>query len=100
MLRLRISLSARACLRRRSAGLHRSSGPMAIQSINPATGELLRSYTPLTEAAIQEKISLAHEAFLKHSQTPLGHRELCMRKLAHLLEAEVVDLAALITAEM
>ena len=73
---------------------------MAIQSINPATGELLRSYTPLTETAIREKISLAHEAFLKHSQTPLGHRELCMRKLAHLLEAEVADLAALITAEM
>ena len=73
---------------------------MPIQSINPATGELLRSYTPLTEAAIHEKISLAHEAFLKHSQTPLSHRELCMRKLAHLLETEVADLAALITAEM
>jgi succinate-semialdehyde dehydrogenase/glutarate-semialdehyde dehydrogenase len=31
---------------------------------------------------------------------PLGHRTLCMRKLAHLLEQETADLAALITAEM
>jgi succinate-semialdehyde dehydrogenase/glutarate-semialdehyde dehydrogenase len=31
---------------------------------------------------------------------PLSHRALCMRKLAHLLEQETADLAALITAEM
>lgn len=73
---------------------------MPIQSINPATGELLRSFEPLSEAAIQQKIAVAHDAFLKHSQTPLSHRELCMRKLASLLESEVTELAALIAAEM
>ena len=73
---------------------------MAIQSINPANGALLRSFTPLTEEALLEKISLAAAAFARYAEVPLGHRALCMRKLAHLLEQETADLAALITAEM
>ena len=73
---------------------------MSIQSINPANGALLRSFTPLTDEALLEKISLAATAFARYAEVPLGHRALCMRKLAHLLEQETADLAALITAEM
>ena len=73
---------------------------MAIQSVNPANGALLRSFTPLTDEALLEKISLAATAFARYAEVPLGHRALCMRKLAHLLEQETADLAALITAEM
>jgi succinate-semialdehyde dehydrogenase/glutarate-semialdehyde dehydrogenase len=73
---------------------------MAIQSVNPANGALLRSFTPLTDEALLEKISLAATAFARYAEVPLGHRTLCMRKLAHLLEQETADLAALITAEM
>ena len=73
---------------------------MSIQSVNPANGALLRSFTPLTDEALLEKISLAATAFARYAEVPLGHRALCMRKLAHLLEQETADLAALITAEM
>ena len=73
---------------------------MPIQSVNPANGALLRSFTPLTDEALLEKISLAATAFARYAEVPLGHRALCMRKLAHLLEQETADLAALITAEM
>jgi len=73
---------------------------MSIQSVNPANGALLRSFTPLTDEALLEKISLAATAFARYAEVPLGHRTLCMRKLAHLLEQETADLAALITAEM
>src|ERR1700690_1422094 len=73
---------------------------MSIQSVNLATGALLRSFTPLTDEALLEKIALAQTAFDHYGEVPLSHRALCMRKLADLLEQETADLAALITAEM
>jgi succinate-semialdehyde dehydrogenase/glutarate-semialdehyde dehydrogenase len=73
---------------------------MPIQSVNPATGALLRSFTPLTDEALFEKIGTADIAFARYADVPLSHRALCMRKLAHLLETETDELATLITAEM
>ena len=73
---------------------------MPIQSVNPANGDLLRSFTPLTDEAVQEKIALAETAFARFAEVPLSHRELCMRKLAQLLEDETADLATLATMEM
>ena len=73
---------------------------MPIQSIDPATGVLLRSFTPLTDQALLEKIALAETAFSRAAELPLAHRALCMNKLARLLESETADLAALITSEM
>ncbi len=68
---------------------------MAIESINPATGALLRSFQPFTEDAVRQKIALADEAFHAYATVPLGHRALWMRKLASLLEQETEDLATL-----
>jgi succinate-semialdehyde dehydrogenase / glutarate-semialdehyde dehydrogenase len=73
---------------------------MAIESINPATGKLLRSYDPLTDEATRKKIALAEDAFRTYTTVPLEHRALCMRKLASILEHEIEDLALLITQEM
>jgi succinate-semialdehyde dehydrogenase/glutarate-semialdehyde dehydrogenase len=73
---------------------------MAIESINPANGKLLRRFDPLTEESLRQKIALAAEAFRSYALVPLDHRSLCMRKLAALLEHETEDLATLITQEM
>jgi succinate-semialdehyde dehydrogenase/glutarate-semialdehyde dehydrogenase len=73
---------------------------MPIQSINPANGNLLRQFYPLNAEALQRKIGLADIAFAQFADVPLSHRALCMRKLAHMLEQETDDLAALITTEM
>jgi succinate-semialdehyde dehydrogenase / glutarate-semialdehyde dehydrogenase len=73
---------------------------MAIESINPATNKLLRSFEPLTENAARQKIALAAEAFRSYANLPLEHRALYMRKLASILENETEDLATLITLEM
>ena len=73
---------------------------MAIQSINPATGKLIRTFEPLTDEAIGEKLSLAFEAFRTYPTVPLEHRALCMRKLASILEDETTELARTITLEM
>ena len=73
---------------------------MSITSINPATGEVLRRFDPLSDEAVKAKIAIAHAAFRGDGEVPLEHRALCMRKLAGILEHEVDELAAMITAEM
>jgi succinate-semialdehyde dehydrogenase / glutarate-semialdehyde dehydrogenase len=73
---------------------------MAIESINPATGNLLRRFEALTDEDARKKIALAADAFQHHAAVPLDHRALCMRKLASILEHEIEDLALLITEEM
>ncbi|QNI36171.1 NAD-dependent succinate-semialdehyde dehydrogenase [Edaphobacter albus] len=73
---------------------------MAIESINPANGKLLRSFDPLTEAALSEKIALAAETSRTYHAVPLDHRALWMNKLASLLEQEADEIAPTLTLEM
>lgn len=73
---------------------------MPIQSINPATSELLRSYEPLTPDAIEAKLALAAEVSRKYTAEPLGQRTFWMRRLTRLLEDEVDELARMMVAEM
>jgi succinate-semialdehyde dehydrogenase/glutarate-semialdehyde dehydrogenase len=73
---------------------------MAIESINPATGKLLRRFDALTDEAARQKIGIAADAFRAYATMPLEHRALCMRKLAALLEQDIEDLALLIAQEM
>ena len=73
---------------------------MPIESVNPANGTLLRSFTPLTEDAAMEKIGLAEVAFSHYGDVPLSHRALCMRKLSQIMEHEIGELASMATLEM
>jgi succinate-semialdehyde dehydrogenase / glutarate-semialdehyde dehydrogenase len=73
---------------------------MAIESINPANGEVLRSFEALSDDALQQKIAVAAGAAKSYAQTPLNDRALWMRKLAVLIEQESGELAALMTQEM
>ncbi|GAC1416884.1 MAG: NAD-dependent succinate-semialdehyde dehydrogenase [Acidobacteriaceae bacterium] len=73
---------------------------MPIQSLNPATGAVERTFSALNEEALLQKIGLAEIAFADYLDVPLAHRALCMRKLAFLLDSDGPELAALITAEM
>ena len=73
---------------------------MPIESINPTTGKLLRRFDPLTHAALQEKITLAAEAYRNYAAVPVMHRALCLRKLANLLEEDANELAEIMTFEM
>jgi succinate-semialdehyde dehydrogenase / glutarate-semialdehyde dehydrogenase len=73
---------------------------MAIATINPATGELIKSFEPLTEAQIEEKLQLAASAFRKHRQTSFADRAKRMMRAAEILEAEKDECARLMTLEM
>ncbi|HEX3571448.1 MAG TPA: NAD-dependent succinate-semialdehyde dehydrogenase [Acidobacteriaceae bacterium] len=73
---------------------------MAIRSINPATGEVLRTFSPLAEETVLAKIAAARDAFTLYRDTPVAQRELWMRKLAALLESDAQELGEIITREM
>ncbi|MEG9436938.1 NAD-dependent succinate-semialdehyde dehydrogenase [Edaphobacter sp. HDX4] len=73
---------------------------MAIQSINPANGKLLRSFETLSDETLSEKITLAAETSRTFPSVPLEHRALCMSKLASLLEQEADEIAPILTLEM
>ena len=44
---------------------------MPIASVNPATGETLQTFTPLSDAEVQDKLQLAADAFRVHRRTSL-----------------------------
>ncbi len=71
-----------------------------IQSINPATGKLIRRFDPLTAGAIEAKLALAHEASRTFRLVPVEDRATWMRKLAAIVEEEVDELARTMTLEM
>jgi succinate-semialdehyde dehydrogenase/glutarate-semialdehyde dehydrogenase len=71
-----------------------------IQSLNPATGETLRSFDALTPDAVNAKLAIAANAAKTYPREPLDQRVFWMRRLAALLESDVNELAALMTAEM
>ena len=73
---------------------------MAIASIDPATGELLKSFEALTAAAIEEKLSSAHQASCVWRDTPLEERTRVLRRAADLLDDRRTDYGRLMTREM
>ncbi len=73
---------------------------MTIASINPATGQLLKTFSPLTDEQVVQKISAAHDAFLTYRKTELKARSRWLLRLAELLHERAADYGALITLEM
>src|SRR6266550_9086337 len=73
---------------------------MSISSINPATGETLKTFESLTKAQIDEKLQRANDTFRVYRQTSFAQRAALMTRAAEILEAEKQDLARLMTLEM
>jgi succinate-semialdehyde dehydrogenase/glutarate-semialdehyde dehydrogenase len=73
---------------------------MGIATVNPATGETLKTFTPLTQAEIEEKLVLAEAAFTQYQHTSWAERATYLNRTAELLEARREDLGKLMTLEM
>jgi succinate-semialdehyde dehydrogenase/glutarate-semialdehyde dehydrogenase len=73
---------------------------MGIASINPANGEVLKTFEGLSDAAIEEKIRRAAVAFPKFRKLSFAERAVMMRKAADILESDKAELAKLMTLEM
>jgi succinate-semialdehyde dehydrogenase/glutarate-semialdehyde dehydrogenase len=73
---------------------------MAIASINPATGETLQTFEPLSQQQLDEKIQRAHAVFQSYRRTSFAERGRMMLRTAEILEAEKKDFARVMTLEM
>jgi succinate-semialdehyde dehydrogenase/glutarate-semialdehyde dehydrogenase len=73
---------------------------MGIASINPATGELLRTFEPLNQQQLSEKIQRAHDTFQTYRRTTFPERAAMMLSAAEILESEKKDFARVMTLEM
>ena len=73
---------------------------MAIATTNPATGEVVKNFEPLTGAQIEQKLQLAASAFRSHRQTSFAERAGKMMRAAEILEKEKDECARLMTLEM
>lgn len=73
---------------------------MPIQSINPATGETLQSFTPLTDAEIDEKLDVARGAALSWRLAAIEERVAVLRRAADLLDERKLEYGRLMTLEM
>src|SRR5258705_8735946 len=73
---------------------------MPIASINPATGETIKTFESLSETQIDEKLQRAAETFRSYRHTPFAEREAMMSRAAGILEAEKHDFARIMTSEM
>jgi succinate-semialdehyde dehydrogenase/glutarate-semialdehyde dehydrogenase len=73
---------------------------MSIQSLNPATGELLATYLPIDETEIERRLERAVDAFRIWRGTPIAQRASLMIRAAELLEAGAQGFGRLMTLEM
>src|SRR6266446_3396146 len=73
---------------------------MAIATTNPTTGEVVKSFEPLTSAQIEQKLQLAASAFRNHRRTSFADRSAKMMRAAEILEKEKDECAHLMTLEM
>ncbi len=73
---------------------------MAIATINPATGEVIKTFQPLSASEIEGKLQLAVTAFQQERHTPFSVRGQRMLKAAEILDREKEKFGRLMTLEM
>src|SRR5215475_7995028 len=73
---------------------------MPIATINPATGEVTKTFQPLAPAEIEHKLQLAVKTFKAERKTPFAVRAQRMLKAAEILERDKEKFAHLMSLEM
>ncbi len=73
---------------------------MTIQTINPATEQVIETYEPLNESQMNKKIEETHQVFLTWKSSSFAHRKELMLKLAQILKDKKHELALLMANEM
>ena len=73
---------------------------MGIASINPATGETLKTFSALSAEQIEEKLQRAADTFQTYRRTAFSERSRMMLRAAEILESEKHELGKMMTLEM
>ena len=73
---------------------------MGIATTNPATGETLKTFEPLTALELEAKLSQAQQTFDRYCKTPMTQRSQWLATTAQILEQEKEQFGRLMTLEM
>ena len=73
---------------------------MGIATVNPATGETLKTFEPLTSEEIEAKLTQAAASFKQYRRTEMAQRSEWLEQAAAILERDQVKLGKIITTEM
>jgi succinate-semialdehyde dehydrogenase / glutarate-semialdehyde dehydrogenase len=73
---------------------------MSIQSTNPATNKVIKSFEEMTDKAVDTAVAQATKAFETWKKTDFKQRSTLLHKVADLLRSKKDTLAKLITLEM
>ena len=73
---------------------------MLIATTNPATGEVLKTFDPHTDAEVEAKVQRATDAFAKYRKTSFAERARLLLKVAEIVEAEKDTFGRVATIEM
>jgi len=73
---------------------------MTIATVNPATGEEIKTFEALTDEEIDGKLALAAETFREYRNTSFAERSRMLLRAAEILDDEAEDLGRLMTREM
>jgi succinate-semialdehyde dehydrogenase/glutarate-semialdehyde dehydrogenase len=73
---------------------------MPIATTNPATGQVLKTFEPLTNAEVEKKLQLAADAFRRYRKTSFAERAGWLVKVAEILETEKDAYGRMMTTEM
>ena len=73
---------------------------MAIATINPATGETLKTYEPLSDEALEDRLARAAAAWTSYRRTSPEERSGWLRAAADVLDADADTVAELMVTEM
>jgi succinate-semialdehyde dehydrogenase/glutarate-semialdehyde dehydrogenase len=73
---------------------------MPIASINPATGEILKTFESLDQRQLEEKLQRAEETFRTYRRTTIAERAVMMLRAAEILETDKQEFARVMTLEM
>lgn len=73
---------------------------MPIQSINPATGEILKDYQELSEDMIEQKLAISEDAFESWKKSNINERVILFGKISKLLKERSRELGEILTTEV
>ncbi|HEX6285072.1 MAG TPA: aldehyde dehydrogenase family protein, partial [Pyrinomonadaceae bacterium] len=73
---------------------------MPIATINPTTGETLKTFSELSSEQIETKLQLAAATFHAYKRTSFADRAAWMLRAADILETEKQELGKTMTIEM
>src|SRR5215217_5462292 len=73
---------------------------MTIATVNPATGQMIRTFSPLSEPELDARLQCAADAFRRYRRTAIGERTRILQRAAEILDADKEKFARIMVMEM